>query len=60
MCAETGTGIAHCPQSNGRLGSGIARIPEALALGVPVGLAVDGAASATRPPTCSARPTPAG
>ena len=45
LCAATGTGIAHCPQSNGRLGSGIARIPEALALGVPVGLAVDGAAS---------------
>jgi 8-oxoguanine deaminase len=45
LCAETGTGIAHCPQSNGRLGSGIARVPEALALGVPVGLAVDGAAS---------------
>ena len=45
LCARTGTGIAHCPQSNGRLGSGIARIPEALALGVPVGLAVDGAAS---------------
>ena len=45
LCAETGTGIAHCPQSNGRLGSGIARIPEAMALGVPVSLAVDGAAS---------------
>jgi cytosine/adenosine deaminase-related metal-dependent hydrolase len=45
ICAETGTGIAHCPQSNARLGSGIARIPEALALGVPVSLAVDGAAS---------------
>jgi cytosine/adenosine deaminase-related metal-dependent hydrolase len=45
FCADTGTGIAHCPQSNARLGSGIARIPEALALGVPVGLAVDGAAS---------------
>jgi 8-oxoguanine deaminase len=45
LCASTGTGIAHCPQSNGRLGSGIARVPEALALGVPVGLAVDGAAS---------------
>ena len=45
MCADTGTGIAHCPQSNARLGSGIARIPQALALGVPVGLAVDGAAS---------------
>ncbi len=45
LCAQTGTGIAHCPQSNARLGSGIARIPEALELGVPVGLAVDGAAS---------------
>lgn len=45
MCADTGTGISHCPQSNARLGSGIARIPEALALGVPVSLAVDGAAS---------------
>ncbi|MFZ2653039.1 MAG: amidohydrolase family protein [Burkholderiaceae bacterium] len=45
LCAATGTGIAHCPQSNARLGSGIARIPEALALGIPVGLAVDGAAS---------------
>ena len=45
MCADSGTGIAHCPQSNARLGSGIARIPQAMALGVPVGLAVDGAAS---------------
>ena len=45
MCARTGTGIAHCPQSNARLGSGIARIPEAMMAGVPVGLAVDGAAS---------------
>ncbi len=45
LCAATGTGIAHCPQSNARLGSGIARIPEAMALGVPVSLAVDGAAS---------------
>jgi 8-oxoguanine deaminase len=45
LCASTGTGIAHCPQSNARLGSGIARIPEAMALGVPVSLAVDGAAS---------------
>jgi 8-oxoguanine deaminase len=45
FCASTGTGIAHCPQSNARLGSGIARVPELLAAGARVGLAVDGAAS---------------
>lgn len=43
--AETKTGIAHCPVSNMKLSSGIARIPEMLELGVPVGLAVDGSAS---------------
>ena len=45
MLAKTGTGVAHCPISNMKLSSGIARIPEMLALGVPVGLAVDGSAS---------------
>jgi len=44
-CAESGTGIAHCPQSNGRLGSGIARVPELMRAGAAVSLAVDGAAS---------------
>ena len=43
--ARTGTGVAHCPISNMKLASGVARIPAMLALGVPVGLAVDGSAS---------------
>lgn len=45
LLAKTGTGVAHCPASNMKLSSGVARIPEMLALGVPVGLAVDGSAS---------------
>ena len=43
--AETKTGVAHCPASNMKLSSGIARIPEMLKFGVPVGLANDGSAS---------------
>ena len=45
LLAQTGTGVCHCPISNMKLSSGIARIPEMLSLGVPVGLGVDGSAS---------------
>lgn len=43
--AETRTGIAHCPSSNMRLGSGIAPVHAYLTNGVPVGIGVDGSAS---------------
>jgi len=45
MLARSGTGMAHCPQSNCRLGSGIAPAEKIAALGGAVSLAVDGAAS---------------
>jgi cytosine/adenosine deaminase-related metal-dependent hydrolase len=43
--SRTKTGIAHCPSSNMRLGSGICRVTEMLPKGINVGIAVDGSAS---------------
>ncbi len=45
LLSQSGTAVCHCPCSNMRLGSGIARVKEMLERGITVSLAVDGSAS---------------
>ncbi len=39
---KRGTGLAHCPSSNSKLASGVARVPKILSMGIPMGLGTDG------------------
>lgn len=45
ILADSGTGIAHCPGSNARLGNGVAPVLDMRKAGVPIGLGQDGGAA---------------
>ena len=60
---EAGTGVAHCPSSNARLGAGMCRVVDLQAAGVPVGLGWMGSRPtrwAACSPSCARRSTPPG
>jgi 5-methylthioadenosine/S-adenosylhomocysteine deaminase len=48
LIAASGASVVHCPISNMYLASGVARVPEMLAMGIPVSLASDGPGSNNR------------